>query len=193
VPAPDDLETRAFASAAEWEAWLRAHHDTTPGVWVRFAKKGAGVPSVTYLEALHAALCFGWIDGQARGVDDASYVQRFTPRRARSIWSKRNREFATALIESGRMQPAGLREVERAQADGRWDAAYDAPSTATVPDDLRDALDASPAAAELFATLNGQNRYAILHRVQTAKKPETRARRIAKFVTMLEAGETPYP
>jgi uncharacterized protein YdeI (YjbR/CyaY-like superfamily) len=192
VPAAD-LETRAFASAAEWEAWLRQHHETAPGVWIRFAKKGSGVPTVTYLEAVHGALCFGWIDGQARSVDDASYVQRFTPRRARSIWSKRNREFATALIEAGRMQPAGLREVERARADGRWDAAYDAPSTATVPDDLRAALDASPAAAELFATLNSQNRYAILHRVQTARKPETRARRIERLVAMLEAGETLYP
>jgi uncharacterized protein YdeI (YjbR/CyaY-like superfamily) len=189
----DALETRAFASAEEWEAWLREHHDTAPGVWIRFAKKGSGVQSVTYLEALHAALCFGWIDGQARSVDDAAYVQRFTPRRARSIWSKRNRGFAEELIAAGRMQPAGLHEVERAKADGRWDAAYDAPSTATVPDDLRAALDAEPAAAELFATLNGQNRYAILHRVQTAKKPETRARRIEKFVAMLAAGETLYP
>ena len=193
MPGADDLDTRAFASAAEWEAWLREHHAAAPGVWIRFAKRGSGVPTVTYLEALHAALCFGWIDGQARGIDDAAYVQRFTPRRTRSIWSKRNRDFATALIESGRMQPAGLREVERAKADGRWDAAYDAPSTATVPEDLQAALDAGPAAAEFFATLSGQNRYAILHRVQTAKKPETRARRIAKFVTMLEAGETLYP
>jgi uncharacterized protein YdeI (YjbR/CyaY-like superfamily) len=192
VPAAE-LETRAFASAAEWEAWLREHHDSAPGIWIRFAKKGSGVPSVTYLEALHAALCFGWIDGQARSVDDASYVQRFTPRRARSIWSQRNREFATALIEAGRMQPAGLREVERAQADGRWEAAYDAPSTATVPEDLQRALDASPEAAAFFATLNGQNRYAILHRVQTAKRPETRARRIERFVAMLEQGETLYP
>jgi uncharacterized protein YdeI (YjbR/CyaY-like superfamily) len=192
VPAAE-LETRAFASAAEWEAWLREHHDSAPGIWIRFAKKGSGVPSVTYLEALHAALCFGWIDGQARSVDDASYVQRFTPRRARSIWSKRNREFATALIEAGRMQPAGLREVERAQADGRWEAAYDAPSTATVPEDLQRALDASPEAAAFFATLNGQNRYAILHRVQTAKRPETRARRIEKFVAMLAAGDRIHP
>jgi uncharacterized protein YdeI (YjbR/CyaY-like superfamily) len=192
VPAAE-LETRAFASAEEWEAWLRDHHDTVPGIWIRFAKKGSGVPTVTYLEALHAALCFGWIDGQARSLDDAAYVQRFTPRRARSIWSKRNRDFATALIEAGRMQPAGLREVERAKADGRWDAAYDAPSTATVPEDLQRALDASPAAAEFFATLNSQNRYAILHRVQTAKRQETRARRIEKFVAMLEAGETLYP
>jgi uncharacterized protein YdeI (YjbR/CyaY-like superfamily) len=193
MAATGELETRAFASAEAWEAWLRDHHDTSPGVWVQFAKKGSGVPSVTYLEALHAALCFGWIDGQARSVDAASYVQRFTPRRARSMWSKRNREFATALIESGRMQPAGLREVERAKADGRWDAAYDAPSTATVPDDLRVALDATPAAAEAFAALDGTNRYAILHRVQTAKRPETRARRIEKFVAMLAAGDRIYP
>jgi uncharacterized protein YdeI (YjbR/CyaY-like superfamily) len=189
----DELETRAFASAAEWEAWLRDHHDSTPGVWIKFARKASGIPTVTYLEALHAALCFGWIDGQARSGDESFYLQRFTPRRARSIWSKRNRDFATALIESGRMQPAGLREVERAQADGRWDAAYDAPSTATVPDDLQAALDANPAAAEMFAGLKGQNRYSILHRVQTAKKPETRARRIESFVAMLARGETLYP
>jgi uncharacterized protein YdeI (YjbR/CyaY-like superfamily) len=185
-----ELETRAFASAEEWEAWLREHHDTAAGVWIKFARKGSGVETVTYMEALHAALCFGWIDGQARRLDDAFYLQRFTPRRARSIWSKRNRGFATALIESGRMQPAGLHEVERAKADGRWDAAYDAPSTAGVPDDLQAALDADPAAAEFFATLNSQNRYAVLHRIQTAKKPETRARRIEQFVAMLARGET---
>jgi uncharacterized protein YdeI (YjbR/CyaY-like superfamily) len=189
----DELETRAFASADAWEAWLRANHDSTPGVWIKFARKGSGIPTVTYPEALHAALCFGWIDGQARGGDESFYLQRFTPRRSRSIWSKRNRDFATALIESGRMQPAGLREVQRAKADGRWDAAYDAPSTATVPDDLQAALEANPAAAEFFARLKGQNRYAILHRVQTAKKPETRARRIETFVAMLARGETLHP
>jgi uncharacterized protein YdeI (YjbR/CyaY-like superfamily) len=148
---------------------------------------------VTYLEALRTALRFGWIDGQARSLDDTHYAQRFTPRRARSIWSKRNREFATALIEAGEMEPAGLREVERAKADGRWDAAYDAPSTAAVPEDLRAALDANPAATEFFAGLDARNRYAILHRVQTAKRPETRARRIEKFVAMLAAGEKLYP
>jgi len=189
----DELETRPFASAGEWEAWLREHHETVPGVWIKFAKKGSGLPTVTYLEALHAALRYGWIDGQARSLDDTHYLQRFTPRRARSIWSKRNRDFATALIEAGEMEPAGLREVERAKADGRWDAAYDAPSTATVPEDLQAALDAEPAAAEFFATLDGQNRYAILHRVQTAKRAETRARRIEKFVAMLAAGEKIHP
>jgi uncharacterized protein YdeI (YjbR/CyaY-like superfamily) len=194
VPAaPRELETRSFASAAEWEAWLRSHHDSVPGVWIRFARKGSGVASVTYMDALQEALRFGWIDGQARGVDERCYEQRFTPRRARSIWSKRNRGFAEALIEAGRMEPAGLREVERAKADGRWDAAYDAPSTATVPDDLQAALDASPAAAETFATLTSQNRYAILFRLRDAKRAETRGRRLERFVAMLERGETPYP
>jgi uncharacterized protein YdeI (YjbR/CyaY-like superfamily) len=189
----EELEIRPFASAEEWEEWLRERHETVPGVWIKFAKKASGLPTVTYLEALHAALRYGWIDGQARSLDDTHYLQRFTPRRARSIWSKRNREFATALIEAGEMEPAGLREVERAKADGRWDAAYDAPSTATVPEDLQTALDANPAAADFFAGLDGQNRYAILHRVQTAKKPETRARRIEKLVAMLAAGETIHP
>jgi uncharacterized protein YdeI (YjbR/CyaY-like superfamily) len=189
----DDLEILPFASGEAWERWLREHHETAPGVWIRFAKKASGVPTVTYLEALHVALRFGWIDGQARGVDERFYVQRFTPRRARSIWSKRNRDFATALIEAGKMEPAGLREVERAKADGRWDAAYDAPSTASVPEDLQAALDREPAAAAFFAGLSSQNRYAILHRIQTAKRPETRARRIETFVAMLAAGETLYP
>jgi uncharacterized protein YdeI (YjbR/CyaY-like superfamily) len=192
-PAARSLETLSFASVAEWEAWLRSHHDSAPGVWIRFARKGSGVASVTYMEALQEALRFGWIDGQARGVDERWYEQRFTPRRARSIWSKRNRGFAVALIEAGRMEPAGLREVERARADGRWDAAYDAPSTAEVPEDLQAALDAAPAAAAFFATLNSQNRYAILHRIQTARRPETRARRIATFVAMLGRGETLHP
>jgi uncharacterized protein YdeI (YjbR/CyaY-like superfamily) len=193
MPRADDLEILPFASGEAWERWLHEHHETAPGVWIRFAKKGSGVPTVTYLDALRVALRFGWIDGQARSLDERFYLQRFTPRRARSIWSKRNRDFATALIEAGQMEPAGLREVERAKADGRWDAAYDGPSTATVPDDLQAALDREPAAAEFFAGLSSQNRYAILHRVQTAKRPETRARRIEKFVAMLAAGETLYP
>jgi uncharacterized protein YdeI (YjbR/CyaY-like superfamily) len=182
-----------FASAEEWESWLREQHDELSGVWLKFAKKASGVPSVTFPEALDVALCYGWIDGQSRSVDDTWYLQKFTPRRARSTWSKRNREKVAALIEAGRMQPAGLREIERAKADGRWDAAYDSPSTSTVPEDLQRELDANPAAAEFFATLNGQNRYAILHRIQTAKKPETRAKRIATFVEMLEKGEKIYP
>jgi uncharacterized protein YdeI (YjbR/CyaY-like superfamily) len=190
----DELEVLPFATAEDWEAWLHAHHDTTPaGVWIKFGRKASGIPTVTYLEALQVALCYGWIDGQARSLDERFYVQRFTPRRARSIWSKRNVGFATALIESGRMQPAGLREVERAKADGRWAAAYDGPKAATVPDDLQAALDANPAAAEFFAGLKGQNRYAILHRLQTARRPETRARRIETFVAMLARGETLHP
>ena len=191
---PDDPEVLPFATPEEWEAWLRAHHETvTAGVWIKFARRASGIPTVTYGDALQVALRFGWIDGQARSHDESWYLQRFTPRRARSIWSKRNRDFATALIEAGEMEPAGLREVERAKADGRWDAAYDAPSTATVPDDLQAALDANPAATEFFAGLDRQNRYAILHRVQTAKRPETRARRIEKFVAMLAAGEKIHP
>jgi uncharacterized protein YdeI (YjbR/CyaY-like superfamily) len=188
-----DYEVRAFESADAFEAWLRDAHETEPGVWVKLAKKGSGIPSVTYAEALDVALCHGWIDGQSRSIDDVWYVQKFTPRRARSMWSKRNREKVAALIESGRMHTAGLREIERAKADGRWEAAYDGPAAAVVPDDLQAALDANAAAAELFAGLSAQNRYAILHRIQTARKPETRARRIAQFVEMLARGETLYP
>jgi uncharacterized protein YdeI (YjbR/CyaY-like superfamily) len=185
-----DLPELPFASAAEWEAWLTEHHDAMPdGVWIKVAKKGAGIPSVTYGDCLDVALCFGWIDGQSKGIDETWYRQRWLPRRKRSIWSKRNRAKAEALIAEGRMRPAGLAEVERAKADGRWDAAYDSPSTATVPADLQAALDANAAAAAAFAALDSQNRYAILHRTQTAKRPETRARRIETFVAMLERGE----
>ena len=182
-----------FASAAEWEAWLEEHHATSGGLWIRFAKKGSGIPSVTRDEALEAALCYGWIDGQARSVDETAWVQKFTPRGARSIWSKINREKVEKLIADGRMRPAGLAEVERARADGRWDAAYDSPSRATVPDDLQTALDARPRAKDFFAALDGRNRYAILFRLQTAKTAETRAKRIRDFVRMLEDGEKPYP
>jgi uncharacterized protein YdeI (YjbR/CyaY-like superfamily) len=187
-----DYPELAFPSPLEWEAWLRENHAQADGVWLKVAKKGSGIPSITHGGALDVALCYGWIDGQAKGIDETWYLQKFTPRRARSLWSKRNREKVAALIDAGRMQPAGLREIERAKADGRWDAAYDGPAAATVPDDLRAALDANPAAAEKFAELSGQNRYSILHRVQTAKKPETRARRIAQFVEMLARGETLY-
>jgi len=183
----------AFASQEEWAAWLAAEHATATGLWIKFAKKASGIPTVVYAEALDVALCYGWIDGQARRLDDDYYLQRFTPRTARSKWSKINCGKATALIEDGRMQPAGLREVERAKADGRWDAAYDAPSAAIVPDDLQHELDRTPSAAEFFTTLDSQNRYAILHRIQDAKKPETRARRIEKFVAMLAEGRKIYP
>jgi uncharacterized protein YdeI (YjbR/CyaY-like superfamily) len=160
-------------------------------LWVEFAKKGSGIDSVTHDEALDVAICFGWIDGQARRSEDPRfYRQRFTPRRRRSRWSQVNCAKAEALTAAGRMRPAGLAEVERARQDGRWDAAYAPPSTATVPDDLQAALDADPAAAEFFAGLSSQNRYAILYRIQEAKRPETRRRRIEKFVAMLAAGET---
>ena len=190
----DDPEVLPFATPEEWEAWLRAHHETvTAGVWIKFARKGSGIPTVTYRDALQVALRFGWIDGQARSHDESWYLQRFTPRRARSIWSKRNRDFATALIEAGEMEPAGLREVERAKADGRWDAAYEGVSAATVPPDLQAALDANKKAAKFFATLDSRNRFAVLFRTQGAKKPETRARRIAQFVEMLAKGEKIHP
>jgi uncharacterized protein YdeI (YjbR/CyaY-like superfamily) len=182
-----------FESRGAWAAWLHEEHARADGVWIRFAKKGSGLSTVTYAEAVEVALCYGWIDGQARSLDATHYLQRFTPRRSRSKWSKVNCAKATALIESGAMQPAGLREVERAKADGRWDAAYDPPSRATVPDDLQAALDAEPAALALYARLDAQNRYAILHRVQDAKRPDTRARRIEKFVAMLARGEVIYP
>ena len=185
-----DQPTLAFASAEEFEAWLEEHHDASDGIWIRFAKKGSGVPSVVYAEALQIALCFGWIDGQAKSVDDTWYRQRFTPRRKRSPWSKRNVGYANALIERGAMHPAGLAEVERAKADGRWDAAYDGPKTMKVPPDLQAELDKDPDAAAFFASLSSTNRYAILYRLHEAKKPETRARRIEQFVAMLRRRET---
>jgi uncharacterized protein YdeI (YjbR/CyaY-like superfamily) len=183
----------AFASQADWREWLAEHHADSDGVWIRFAKKGSGIPTVVYKEALEVALAYGWIDGQVKAIDAQWYRQRWTPRRARSKWSKINRAAAERMIERGEMQPAGLAEVERAKADGRWDTAYDAPSTAAVPDDLREALDADPAAARFFESLDSLNRYSILHRVQDAKRPETRARRIASFVAMCSRGETVHP
>jgi len=182
-----------FASAEAFEAWLAEEHATSDGLWIKFAKKASGIPTVVYAEAVEASLRYGWIDGQAKRVDDDFYVQRFTPRRARSRWSKINRAKAEALIASGAMEPAGLAEVERAKADGRWDAAYDSPATATVSDDLRAALDADPAASAFFETLDANNRYAILHRIQDARRADTRARRIAQFVAMLGRGETIHP
>jgi uncharacterized protein YdeI (YjbR/CyaY-like superfamily) len=190
VSAASDLPVLPFESAEAWEAWLREEHERSPGVWLKLAKKGSGIASVTYDEALHAALCHGWIDGQKQSLDDEYWLQKFTPRRGRSVWSKRNREKVAELIEAGRMQPAGLRQVELAKEDGRWEAAYDSPSTATVPEDFQRELDRNPAAAEFFGTLSSQNRYAILWRIQTAKKPETRARRIAELVAMLSARKT---
>ena len=187
------LPVMEFASVAAWQTWLEANHRDASGLWLKIGKAGSGAVTVSYAEALDIALCFGWIDGQKGAFDDAYWLQKFTPRRERSRWSKVNRDKATALIEQGRMRPAGLAEVERARSDGRWDAAYDSSSTAAVPADLQRALDADPQAAAFFETINSQNRYSILYRIQDAKRAETRARRIEKFVTMLREGRTLYP
>lgn len=187
-----DVNAVFFSGADEFEAWLEQHGTTSDGVWIRMAKKHTGIESLDWTRAVEVALCFGWIDSQVRRIDDDWHVQRFTPRRPRSVWGKLNRVKVEKLIAEGRMRPAGLAEVERAKADGRWDAAYDSPSTATVPDDLAAALDDAGQRAA-FDALSSQNRYAILHRLQTAKRPETRARRIEKYVAMLAAGETLHP
>jgi uncharacterized protein YdeI (YjbR/CyaY-like superfamily) len=182
-----------FPSQSVWSHWLEKNHATSAGVWIHFAKKDSGIPSVSYPEALDVALCYGWIDSQKKSHDAKTFIQKFTPRGKRSIWSTINRDKALSLIESGRMKPAGLAEVERARSDGRWDAAYEPQARATVPTDLKSALDANEKAAAFFATLKGQNRYAVLFRIHTAKKPETRAKRIAEFVAMLERHETVHP
>jgi uncharacterized protein YdeI (YjbR/CyaY-like superfamily) len=188
---PEDLPVVELPSPEAWERWLEQHHADARGVWLKFAKKGTGVTTVTYAEALDVALCFGWIDGQVRRFDEVYYLQRFTPRTKRSKWSTLNRDHVARLTTAGRMRPAGTAAVEAAQADGRWDAAYDSPSRITVPDDLQRALDANPKAAASFAELDRHNRYAILYRTHDAKRPETRARRIATFVDMLARGEKP--
>jgi uncharacterized protein YdeI (YjbR/CyaY-like superfamily) len=185
---PDDLETRAFASPEEWEAWLAENHDSADGVWIKIAKKASGIATVAYPEVLEIALAYGWIDGLRKKHDETWFLQKFTPRRPRSRWSRINRDTATRLIEEGRMRPTGLREVERAQADGRWDAAYESQRTIEVPDDLRRELDAHPRARETFEALDSQKRYAILYRLHDAKRPETRARRLTKFVAALKEG-----
>jgi uncharacterized protein YdeI (YjbR/CyaY-like superfamily) len=188
-----DLPVLGFADQPAWESWLAEHHATAPGAWLKIVKKGSGAAGLSYPEALEVALCYGWIDGQKGGLDDEYWLQRFTPRKPGSRWSKINTEKAAELIEAGRMRPAGMREVERAREDGRWDGAYAGQRTIGVPDDLERALAADDAARAFFATLNSVNRYAILHRIGDAKRPETRARRIAKYVAMLAAHETIYP
>ncbi len=190
---PHERPVLSFATSRAWSTWLATHQASSSGVWLKIAKKGAKSASVTYVEALEAALAWGWIDGQKGKLDDAWWLQRFTPRGAKSIWSKINREKAVALIEAGEMKPSGLAEVERAKRDGRWEAAYDSPSRATVPPDLAKALAANPRAARFFETLESSNRYAILFRIHTAKKPETRATRIEKFVAMLARHEKLHP
>ncbi len=184
-----DIDATLFKSAKAFETWLKKHHATSDGLWLKIAKKGAGESSVTYPEAVEIALCWGWVDGQKKGIDERHFLQRFTPRRARSIWSRINVDKVAALIEAGRMQAAGHAQIDAAKADGRWGRAYDGARTSSVPDDLQAALDACPKAKAFFATVNASNRYAVLWRVQTAVKPETRARRIAQLVDMLERGE----
>jgi uncharacterized protein YdeI (YjbR/CyaY-like superfamily) len=179
-----------FSSPADLEAWLEENGEASDGIWVKFAKKASGIRSVVYGEAVELALCHGWIDGQVKRLDDDHYLQKFTPRRPRSNWSKINREKAARLIAEGRMSPAGLREVERAKEDGRWDDAFDPPTTATVPDDFQSALDAEPAALEFFESLAATKRYSFLYRIREAKRPETRAKRIAEYVELLREGRT---
>jgi uncharacterized protein YdeI (YjbR/CyaY-like superfamily) len=188
-----DLPVIAFKSQQAWNAWLTSQPAQSKGVWLKLAKKTSGVASVSRQEAVDTALCHGWIDGQLDSFDDKYWLIRFTPRQSKSIWSEKNRARALELIELGRMRPAGLNEIERAKNDGRWNAAYAGQSTAQVPDDLRTALEKRGKAKKFFETLDSRNRYAILHRIHTAKKTETRIARIEKFVTMLAEGKTIYP
>ncbi len=187
-----DLPVILFERQEDWVDWLDTYHTNSPGLWLRLAKKASGMQSVTYAEALDVALCYGWIDSQKKSYDDSTWLQKFTPRGAKSIWSKINKEKALQLINDDRMKPTGLEAVERARQDGRWDAAYDSPSGATVPDDFQAALDKNAEAHAFFSALDRQNRYAILFRIQTAKKAETRAKRIRQFVEMLEKKEKLY-
>jgi uncharacterized protein YdeI (YjbR/CyaY-like superfamily) len=187
-----DQPVMSFESKAAFTAWLAENHDKSDGIWIKIGKKGAGVESVVVTETLDVALCFGWIDGQRKPFDERFFLQKYTPRRARSKWSKRNIGLTEKLIEAGEMRDPGHAEIERAKADGRWDAAYDSPANMQVPPDLQAELDARPAAAEFFAGLNSTNRYSILYRLHDAKRPETRAKRLAQFVAMLERGETLY-
>lgn len=189
-----DLPELVLEDAPAWGAWLADRHAVSAGVWLVLAKRGGSQETrLSYQEALEEALCYGWIDGQIRRRDAGSYRQRFTPRRQRSAWSKRNVELAERLISEGRMQPPGHETIDHARSDGRWQAAYAGSATIEVPDDLAAALAAEPKAAEMFALLSGQNRYAILYRLATAKRPETRSRRLSDFVAMLARGETIYP
>jgi uncharacterized protein YdeI (YjbR/CyaY-like superfamily) len=189
----DPLPVMSFESTDAWDAWLAAHHADSPGLWLKIAKKGAAGRTISYSEALDVALCHGWIDGQKGRYDDDYWLQRFTPRKPSSKWSKINTERVAALTASGRMRPAGLREVERAQADGRWEQAYESQSRIAVPEDLAHALAANERAREFFATLDSANRYAILYRIGAAKKPETRAKRIETYVAMLSEHKKIHP
>jgi uncharacterized protein YdeI (YjbR/CyaY-like superfamily) len=188
-----NLPVKAFEDQQAWVDWLHVNHAASLGLWIRLAKKASARRSVSYAEAVEIALCYGWIDGQSKRHNETTWLLKFTPRRRGSIWSKINREKAERLISDGRMQAAGLAEVDRAKQDGRWDAAYDSPRAATVPKDLQAALKSSPQASAFFGTLNSRNRFAILFRIQNAKKPATRARRIQQFIRMLESHEKLYP
>ncbi len=188
----DGLPVIPFAAPKDLEAWLVAHHADSPGIWLKMAKKGSGIPSITWGDAVEAALCFGWIDGQKGSFDEIYFLQRLTPRGARSIWSQVNTEKVATLIAAGRMRPSGQAEIDRAKADGRWDAAYASQRKAQVPEDLQAFLDAHPIAAAYFALLSSQNRYAFVFRLHTAMRPETRAKRLAEFTRMLSAGESFY-
>jgi uncharacterized protein YdeI (YjbR/CyaY-like superfamily) len=188
VTTPSDLPVHRFADQAAFEAWLEAEHQRCPGIYVVLAKKGAPEPTLTQAEMVESLLCFGWIDGRANRVDDLHYTVRVTPRRPKSVWSKKNVEWVQRLSDAGRMRPAGLAAVEAAQADGRWDRAYAGSATITVPDDLAAALAEQPAAQQFFEELDGANRYAVLWRVHTATTPATRAKRIATLVQMLAEG-----
>jgi uncharacterized protein YdeI (YjbR/CyaY-like superfamily) len=183
-----DLPTRAFKSQKEWEAWLERNHETS-GIWLKFAKKTSGIPTVSYQEAVDSALCYGWIDGQMKSLDDTHYIQRFTPRTSTSNWSKINRGKAEAFIAEGRMRPPGLRAIEVARANGRWEKAYEGQREMTVPADFAKALKKNSRAKRSFDSLNSTNRYAVLYRIHDAKKPETRARRIESFIAMLADGK----
>jgi len=187
-----ELPIKTFGSQEAWREWLHDHYKDQAGLWLKMAKKASGIPTVMYAEALDVALCYGWIDGQKKSCDESYYLQKFTPRRARSMWSQVNRDKVAELIRRGLMQPSGLAEVERAKADGRWEAAYASPRNTVAPDDLLTALAASPKAEAFFEGLNKTNRYSIVSRIQGARRPETRAARIAKFVDMCERGEKLY-
>jgi uncharacterized protein YdeI (YjbR/CyaY-like superfamily) len=189
----DDLPIKLFRSQQDWAAWLDKNHRKSAGVWLRLAKKGSPLRSVSYHEALEVALCYGWIDGQKRPENEQTWLQRFVSRSGKSIWSKINREKALALIASGEMKAAGLEAIESAKENGRWKTAYDSPSQAIVPSDFQAALDANPRAAAFFKTHDRANRYAVLWRIQTVKKAETRIRKIEQFIAMLERGERIHP
>ena len=189
----ENLPIMTFETPQSWEAWLAVYHADSKGIWLKIAKKETGIASISYAEALESAICYGWIDGQKASFDTQYWLQKFTPRSPKSIWSKVNCDKATALIASGRMQPAGMQQVERAQADGRWEAAYESQSKITVPPDLQSELDKNQQAKDFFNTLDSANRYAILFRIQTAKKPETRTARIQKFIEMLSNNEKIHP